>query len=311
MPPRPSTEISVKFPTYTFTPSDFDNMHTRLILLFTLLATVFGLRAAEYPDFYLRGDFTTPAWNDLRWQFSRSGDVYTLNIASLDGQFKISNEDWSVNFGASSPEQTNVYGSTTVTGTAMGPNFKASDLKNVKISFSYKPGAQETSIRIEADGASHGDVSGLSGTLPVLYINVRNVDGSYNDEIISKDLAHKNYFSGEYWLDLNGCEWMEAEGAASIGSADEPLPLEIKARGNYTRTAFAKKPFKLKLGKKQAMLGMSKSKHFALLAHADDNYGYMRNFTGFNLGQRIGLPWTPSQPMHAISFISDAATVIR
>ena len=43
------------------------------------------------------------------------------------------------------------------------------------------------------------------------------------------------------------------------------------------------------------MLGLTKSKHFAILAHADDGYGYVRNFTGFSLGRRIGLPWTPAQ----------------
>ena len=119
---------------------------------------------------------------------------------------------------------------------------------------------------------------------------------SLDNEIISKDLDHKNYFSyAEYWLDLNGCEWMEAEGAASVGSKEEPLPLEIKARGNWTRRGFSKKPFKLKLGKKQNLLGLTKSKHFAILAHADDQRGYLKNFVGFNLGKRIGLPWTPAQ----------------
>ena len=88
---------------------------------------------------------------------------------------------------------------------------------------------------------------------------------------------------------------MAAEGAESLGSEESPLPLQIKARGNFTRLAFSKKPFKLKLDKKQSMLGLIKSKHFAILSHADDNFGYMRNFTGFNLGKRIGLPWTPSQ----------------
>ncbi|MDE5806987.1 MAG: CotH kinase family protein, partial [Muribaculaceae bacterium] len=132
-------------------------------------------------------------------------------------------------------------------------------------------------------------------------INVYDEDGNYDDEVISKDLSHKNYFNGSYWLDLNGCEWLEAEGAASIGDKDNPLPLQIKARGNYTRKAFSKKPFKLKLEKKQSMLGLSKSKHFAILAHADDFFGYMRNFTGFNLGKRIGLPWTPwQQPVEVI-----------
>lgn len=138
-----------------------------------------------------------------------------------------------------------------------------------------------------------GESYGVSGTLPILNINVKDEEGNFIDEIIDYNLAHKNYFSGEYWLDLNGCNWMD--GAQSIGSEVEPLPLEIKARGNWTRTAFSKKPFKLKLGKKQSLLGLSKSKHFALLAHADDHMGYLRNFVGFNLGRRIGLPWTPSQ----------------
>lgn len=135
----------------------------------------------------------------------------------------------------------------------------------------------------------------ISGTLPVLYINVYKADGTLDNEVTDRNLGHKNYFTGRYWLDLNGCQWLADLGAESIGSESEPLPLEIKARGNYTRQAFAKKPFKLKLGSKQKLLGLSQSKHFALLAHADDNFGYLRNFTGFNLGRRIGLPWTPDQ----------------
>ncbi len=136
-----------------------------------------------------------------------------------------------------------------------------------------------------------------TGTLPVVYINVYTdaTKTTLESEIIDKDLSHKNYFSNaEYWVDMKGCDWMGAK-AVNVGSAESPLPLEIKARGNYTRTGFAKKPYKLKLANKQALLGLTKSKHFALLAHADDNFGYMRNFTGFNLGKRIGLPWTPAQ----------------
>ena len=139
-----------------------------------------------------------------------------------------------------------------------------------------------------------------SGTLPVLYINVYGEEG-FDNEIIRYDLEHKDYFDGEYYLDTNGCEWLEALGAENIGSADEPLPLEIKARGNFTRKAYSKKPFKLKLGKKQSLLGMTKSKHFALLPHADDPFAWLRNFTAFNLGKRIGLPWTPwQQPVELV-----------
>ena len=133
------------------------------------------------------------------------------------------------------------------------------------------------------------------GILPVLYINVyESGTETFNDEIISANLDHKEYFKGVYWLETNGCSWIEDPEAENLGSRENPLPLQIKARGNYTRVAFAKKPFKIKLDSKQAMLGLSKSKHFALLAHADDSHGYLNNFTGFNLGKRIGLPWTPS-----------------
>ncbi|MDE7350591.1 MAG: CotH kinase family protein [Muribaculaceae bacterium] len=136
----------------------------------------------------------------------------------------------------------------------------------------------------------------LSGTLPILHINIWESDGvSFNNELLDRNLSHKEYFHGEYWLDTNGCSWLEDSGAYSIGSAESPLELEIKARGNYTRIAFSKKPFKIKLGKKQKMLGMSKNKHFALLPHADDDLGYLRDYVGFNLGKRIGLSWTPSQ----------------
>lgn len=149
-------------------------------------------------------------------------------------------------------------------------------------------------------------IAGLSNTLPVLYINIykTNADGSFvldgngnrifDNYQLQVEEIDKEYRSGEYWLDMNGCATVPGE---NIGSAAEPLPLEMKGRGNWTRKGFVKKPFKLKLGAKQKLLGMgtSKSKHWAILAHADDNYGYLRNFCGFNLGKRIGLPWTPSQ----------------
>lgn len=143
-----------------------------------------------------------------------------------------------------------------------------------------------------------------SGTLPVIYINIYKTDAEGNltaeldNYVISKDLADKTYRPGTYYMTV-------PEGSAfkAIGSAEEPLPLEMKARGNYTRTAFAKKPFKLKLGKKQDLLGLTpdKSKHYAILAHADDQFGYLRNFTGFNLGKRIQLPWTPGmEPVEVV-----------
>lgn len=118
-----------------------------------------------------------------------------------------------------------------------------------------------------------------SGTLPVLYINTEN-----NQQITSKE----NYVKATYYLDPNNIEGVEA-----FGSQAKPLDLQIRGRGNYTWTGFDKKPYRLKLGKKQALLGMNKSKHWALLAHADDSRAFLRNTVGFQLSRMAGLPWTP------------------
>lgn len=135
------------------------------------------------------------------------------------------------------------------------------------------------------EGADIPDISGLSpsrcsGTLPVMYINTEN-----NAPIVSKE----DYLTATYYVDPMGVEGVEA-----IGSADAPLTMQIRGRGNYTWTGFDKKPYRLKLADKQPLLGMDKSKHFALLAHADDNLGFMRNVMGFEASRLLGLPWTPA-----------------
>lgn len=234
-----------------------------------------------YPIYYLRGTHTGWAIND-KYKFTRQGNEYTLEITSpISGKIKISNDDWTSNYGGHTTDY-DIYleDGQSYTGLVNGANWNAENLGNLTLKFTYKDGANiKLLVGHQQEG---GGVEGLSGTLPVIYITT-------NENLIDKDFTDKTYFEGSYWLDPNGLDGIEA-----IGSADEPLPLEIKLRGNYTRTGFSKKPYKLKLGKKQSMLGMSKSKHYALLAHADDWRGFMRNYTGFKLGQLIGLPWTPS-----------------
>ena len=127
-----------------------------------------------------------------------------------------------------------------------------------------------------------------SGTLPVLHIDL---EGG-----IDVPAKTEGYAKATYWLDPMGVEGVEA-----FGTSEAPLPLEIRGRGNYTWTGFDKKPFRLKLGSKAALLGMNKSKHWALLAHADDNQGFMRNLTGFQLSRMAGLAWTPGdQPVELV-----------
>ena len=122
-----------------------------------------------------------------------------------------------------------------------------------------------------------------SGTLPVLYIQTEN-----NAKIESKEV----YVNATYYLVANNMD-----GVQNIGSAASPLTMEIKGRGNYSWTGFDKKPYRIKLSDKQPLMGMNKSKHFTLLAHADDSKdrkGFMRNAVGFELSKMIGMTYTPN-----------------
>lgn len=139
--------------------------------------------------------------------------------------------------------------------------------------------------------AVSGFVAGAAqptGTLPVIYINTEG-----GVDVPSK---HEPYVMATYYIDPCGAEGIEA-----IGTAEAPLPLQIRGRGNYTWEGFDKKPYRLKLDKKAALLGMNKSKQWGLLAHADDNQGFMRNATGFEISRLLGLPWTPGdQPCELV-----------
>ena len=119
-----------------------------------------------------------------------------------------------------------------------------------------------------------------SGSLPLLYINTEN-----GAAITSKE----DYVNASLYLDANG-----VSGVEPVGSADAPVSLKIKGRGNYTWTGFDKKPYRLKFEKKVAILGMKKNKHFGLLANVDDDLGFLRNVVGFELSRRLGLAWTPT-----------------
>ena len=129
-----------------------------------------------------------------------------------------------------------------------------------------------------------------SGTLPVMYITTEN-----KKPITSKE----DYLNAAYYLDAKGIAGYE-----NIGSATAPLNMEIKGRGNYSWTGFDKKPYRIKLADKQPLLGMNKSKHFALLAHADDSNdrkGYMRNAVGLELSKMIGMTYTPdAKPLEVV-----------
>lgn len=117
----------------------------------------------------------------------------------------------------------------------------------------------------------------ISGTLPVVYVNTEG-----GTPIVSKE----DYLNATLWIDPMGEEGVEA-----LGSADEPVTLQIRGRGNSS-WQMRKKPFKLKFAKKQRPFGFPKSKHFALIAHPPTQL-YMQGETAYEMARVIGLGWVP------------------
>ncbi len=118
-----------------------------------------------------------------------------------------------------------------------------------------------------------------SGTLPVVYIKTET-------PVTSKE----DYVKATCYVDAMGLE-----GYTSLGTADSPLALQVKGHGNYTWKDFAKKPYRLKFDEKVKPLGMKKSRHFILMACADDNLAFLRNTVGMELSRRLGMAYTPWQ----------------
>lgn len=120
-----------------------------------------------------------------------------------------------------------------------------------------------------------------SATVPVFYLNTEG-----NAPIVSKE----EYLNGTLYIDA-----LQNEGYSSAGSAASPIVTEVKGRGNWTWKGFDKKPYRIKMDKKASLLNMTTDKSYNLLAHADDNYGFLRNTAGFALSRYFGMRYTPTQ----------------
>ena len=120
-----------------------------------------------------------------------------------------------------------------------------------------------------------------SNTVPVVYLTTDN----------GKDITSKEeYVTGTIYVDAKGIAGYE-----NAGSASAPLVTELKGRGNWTWNGFDKKPYRIKMSSKESLLNLTKDKSFNLLAHADDNYGFLRNTAGFGLSRYFELEYTPTQ----------------
>lgn len=122
------------------------------------------------------------------------------------------------------------------------------------------------------------------GTVPTIYINTENYV-----PIIDKETK----IPASLYIDSSMSEKFE-----NLGTAESPLELTIKGRGNAS-WLYHKKPYKIKFEKKQAPLGLTKSKHFALLPEV--NVRAITSYWGFDLGRALGMMWAPEfQPVELI-----------
>ncbi len=135
-----------------------------------------------------------------------------------------------------------------------------------------------TFIFAMAEGTEEGRQY-CSGTLPIMFI--------HSDTLI---VNREDYINATCYIDALG-----QDGYESMGSAESPIPLQIKGRGNYTWKVFDKKPYRLKFNEEVRPLGMKENRHFTLLSHPDDDLAFLRNTVGFELSRLIGMSYTPAQ----------------
>ncbi len=109
----------------------------------------------------------------------------------------------------------------------------------------------------------------VSAVIPHLYINIAD-----NKEVEQKDV----YLTAEISIQGN-------DKFANV----ESLPTRIKGRGNST-WVLPKKPYRLKLDKAAAVLGLSPAKDWVLLANYND-YTFMANAVAMKIGKQLGMPF--------------------
>lgn len=121
----------------------------------------------------------------------------------------------------------------------------------------------------------------ISGTLPVVYIDTKN-----NAPVVTKD----HYVDATFYMVASETADFNNE---AIGSAENPVSLTIKGRGNSSWEK-EKKPYKLKFDKKVSIFGLPKSKHYALMAYYGFHGYWACNLLGFELGRFLDMGWQPS-----------------
>ena len=126
--------------------------------------------------------------------------------------------------------------------------------------------------------------------IPVVIIEIDESEGHTIDDMnSSSDHSVECYGTMQIIVPPGFMYCDMAKAPSSLG----PVQLDyIRGRGNSTWD-YEKKPYKIKLNKKENVLGMGKNKHWVLLANTLDSTGFKNRFTGV-LGDALGFEFTPN-----------------
>lgn len=170
------------------------------------------------------------------------------------------------------------------------------DAKGNLIKGRYADFTDETSTdgkQVKIFGDSY-EIIALRSDSPTLYLEIDEDYGTIEDVKADKDKETKAYGSLvlECRADIAEKYGWQTRYESRENDPDSPCTVYIKGRGNYTWNKTDKQGFSLKLEKKEDLLGMGKSKKWALVGNTTDPT-MLRNTLAYYLGETSGLDYTP------------------
>jgi len=125
--------------------------------------------------------------------------------------------------------------------------------------------------------------------IPVVTIEIDESQGSIEEMLKSPD--HSVYCYGT--ISIRVPEGFHYSDYPDLDLKNyDHLKMSVRGRGNSTWNQKDKKPFKVKLDKKEDIFGFGKNKHWVLLANAFDP-SLIRNRITYWLSERLGFDFTP------------------
>ena len=169
-------------------------------------------------------------------------------------------------------------------------------------------GVLPSAVAAAGEGAEGGGLSPLNG-VPLVIVRVDESSGGiaaaksndskheYGDiAAMNKSAYHSVRCVGTVEIKVPegySCEYAPGADISSLAPAGEMKLDYIRGRGNSTWDS-NKKPYKIKLDKKEDLFGMGESKEWALMSNCMDS-SLLRNRISAWLGERLGFAYTPRQ----------------